>query len=131
MDVVIRDINPAGQAGCFIGYTNDLASALRHEDAAQVFLMADKNGVGFYRKFESENSGTFTRISGAENDQYTLSIVRFTGQTYAYINGQFAGQFTEVIEGPFQLVYGAAALKEGDTASCSFDNLSVRKVNMQ
>ena len=131
MDVVIRDVYPADQAGCYIGYTNDLASALKHEDAAQVFLMADKNGIGFYRKFESENSGTFTRISASQNDQYTLSIVRFTGQTYAYINGQFAGQFTEVIEGPFQLVYGAAALKEGDTASCSFDNLSVRKVNMQ
>lgn len=131
MDITIKDAYPAEQAGCFIGYTNDLAAALNHEESAQVLLMADKTGIGFYRKPDSEASGTFTRISVSESEKYTLSIVRFTGQTYAFIDGAFAGQFKDTNEGPFQLVYGVSTLKEGDTVSCSFDNLSVRKVNMQ
>ena len=130
MDVTIKDVFPTAQAGCFIGYVNDLSAALKHEEAAQILLMADKTGVGFYRKADSEDSGIFTRISVSESEKYTLSIVRFTGQTYAYIDGAFAGQFTDVNEGPFQLVYGVSTLKEGDTAICSFDNLSVRRVNM-
>ena len=129
MDITINDTYPDEQAGCFIGYLNELKAAQGLEEMKQVFLMVDRLGVGFYNKYEHEDSGSLTRILTSNNQKYTLSLIRFTGQTYAFVDGSFAGQFKDENEGPFQLVYGVSTLKDGDTAACSFDNMSVRKVN--
>ena len=91
--------------------------------------MANGSGVGFYVKTKSEDAGTFTRVSDQVSDKYTITIVRFTGQTYAYVDGEYAGQLQDTNAGPFQLFYGVSVLAGGDDASCSFDNLSVKKVN--
>lgn len=129
VDVKLNDVFPAGKSGCYVGYINDMATAKKTEEFTEVYLMADGMGVGFYRKPASSDSGTFTRILDQARPQYHLSLIRFTGQTYAFIDGTYAGQFTDSNAGPFQLVYGVSAMKDGDTAGCSFDNLSVRKVN--
>lgn len=129
MDIVINDVFPSAQAGCFIGYANDYNAALQTQAKTQVLLMADGEGIGFYKKTENEAAGTFTRILESAGTEFNLTIMRFIGQTYAFINGEFAGQFNDSNTGPFNMVYGVTTLKNGDTASCSFDNLSVRKVN--
>ncbi len=129
MDVTVKDVFPAGSAGCYVGYINDLAAAKQEEESTLVLLMADGKGVGFYKKAQSEDSGTFTRIWDGINDKYSLSIVRFTGQTYAYVDGVYAGQFQDTNTGPFQLIYGNSVMTNGDDAVCSFDNLAVKKVN--
>ncbi|MBR6090028.1 MAG: Ltp family lipoprotein [Anaerolineaceae bacterium] len=131
MDIVINDVYPKGQAGCFVGYINEFAASRKEEEAAVTLLMADGNGVGFYHKTAGEDAGNFTRISEDKGNKYTLTIMRFTGQTYAFLNNIYIGQFAEPLEGPFRLVYGSSVLRDGDNASCSFDNLSVRKVNNQ
>ena len=129
MDITLHDIYPAGQAGCFIGYVNDLPAALNQEEKSMVLLMADGKGIGFYRKIESEDTGSFVRLSELQQDTYTLSIVRFTGKTYAYIDGLYAGQFQHPENGPFQIVYGVSVLAGGDDSSCSFDNMFLKRVN--
>jgi len=129
MDVILNDVFPAGQAGCFVGYINEYPAALQTEELTEVLLYADGMGTGFYRRAEHEDSGSFTRISDAVNSRYTLTIMRFTGQTYAFIDGMYAGQILDSNDGPFWLVYGVSTLKDGDTANCSFDNLSLRRVN--
>ena len=129
MDITVNDVFPAGSAGCFVGYINDLAAAKQEEESTLVLLMADGKGIGFYRKTKSEDSGSFTRIWDGISSKYSLSIIRFTGQTYAYIDGIYAGQFQDTNAGPFQLIYGNSVMANGDDAICSFDNLSVRKVN--
>ena len=129
MDVTIEDVFPAGQGGCFIGYKNDSVTAYAKEDAALVALLANPQGVEFYRKDNRADSGTHTPISESMQHSYKLTVIRLTGLTFALIDGKFAGQFYDNEEGPFQLVYGSAVFKDGDTASCSFDNLAVRKVN--
>lgn len=131
IDVTINDVFPSNQAGCFIGYTNDIAASQMLEEGTQVFLIADGEGVGLYRKTNTEDSGTFTRIQNSVRNIFTLTIIRFLGQTYAFIDGVFAGQQTDTNAGPFQLVYGVITMKDGETANCSFDNLSVRKVSAQ
>lgn len=129
MDITVNDVFPTGSAGCFVGYINDLAAAKQEEESTLILLMADGKGIGFYRKTKGEDSGSFTRIWDEISSKYTLSIIRFTGQTYAYIDGIYAGQFQDTNSGPFQLIYGNSVMANGDDAICSFDNLSVRKVN--
>ncbi|MBQ6519699.1 MAG: Ltp family lipoprotein [Anaerolineaceae bacterium] len=129
MDITVNDAFPGGSAGCYVGYINDLAAATHKEESTVVLLMADAKGVGFYRKTKSQDAGTFTRVWDGVSDTYRLSIVRFTGQTYAYVDGVYAGQLQDTNAGPFQLIYGVSVLAGGDDASCSFDNLSVKKVN--
>ena len=129
IDVVLDDIFPSGQAGCFIGYVNEYSASLGQEKLTYVYLMADGEGAILYRKTDDEDTGSFTRISDQISTRYTLTIIRFLGQTYAFINNVYAGQMNDPDSGPFALVYGASALKDGETAGCTFDNLSVRKVN--
>ena len=64
-------------------------------------------------------------------DVRRLTIVRLTGLTFAYVDGQYAGQFYDNNEGPFQLVFGSVLYKRGDSAACSFDNMALRKVTQK
>ena len=129
MEISPLDIYPKGQAGCFIGYTNEYPASLDQEELSHVYLMIDGLGAGFYNKTADEDSGSFSRISDEVAEKYTLTIIRFLGQTYAFVNNVYTGQLTDTNAGPFALVYGVSTLKDGDTAGCLFDNLSVRKVN--
>ena len=128
MDVTINDVYPSQQGGCFIGYTNESISSAQAEGMKTVSLLADSQGAEFYVKGKEEPSGTHTRISEIKRNKYRLTLIRLTGQTFAFIDGTFAGQLYDEAAGPFQLVYGTAVFSEGDSAECSFDNLIVRKV---
>lgn len=128
MDVTVNDVYPSQQGGCFIGYTDESVSSVQAEDMKTVSLLADSQGAEFYVKGKEEPSGTHTRISEIKRKEYRLTLIRLTGQTFAFIDGTFAGQLYDEAAGPFQLVYGTAVFSEGDSAECSFDNLIVRKV---
>ena len=129
MDVSIDDIFPGGQGGCFIGYVNESISSVKNHDSSLVALAIEPDSISFYSKNELSDAGSITRIM--DNGMYVrrLTLIHLTGLTFAYVDGEFAGQFYDGNEGPFQLVFGSALYKDGDSAACSFDNMAVRKVN--
>ncbi len=129
MDVTIDDIYPAGQGGCFIGYINESVTAVQNSDKTLVALAIDPDSVSFYSKTEQSEAGSLSRIMDNGRSVRRLTIIRLTGLTFAYVDGEFAGQFYDSNEGPFQLVFGSALYTDGDSAVCSFDNMAVRKVN--
>lgn len=131
MKVHIEDVFPVNQGGCFIGYTNNSTTAEARDEVSLVALLVNPNGVEFYHKTDRLNSGSRRRITGAPKKDYQLTLVRLTGLTVAFVDGEYAGQFYGDEEGPFQLVYGSAVFMDGETSVCSFDDLAVRKVNTQ
>ena len=139
MEILVNDVYPANQGGCFIGYTNTTTSAVQTEEATMIGLLVNDKGAGFYNKPQTSDSGSYAELSypspsyrftqtGTPYYSYKLTLIRLTGQTFAYVNDKYIGQFNDNSSGPYQLVYGTTVFNEGDTASCSFDNLAVRKV---
>lgn len=128
MDVRVNDIYPAGSGGCFIGYTNETTSAVQEEEIKTIGLLVDGSKAEFYVKEGDADSGEHNRITLSAGDSYQLILIRFTGRTFAYINGNYAGQYNDELNGPFQLVYGTTVFSDGDNTLCSFDNLNIRKV---
>jgi hypothetical protein len=63
-----------------------------------------------------------------QRNQKKMTIVRLTGQTFFFVDDVFVSQYHDGKNGPFQLVYGTTVFANGETTSCSFDNLIVRKV---
>ena len=128
MEVKVNDVYPAGSGGCFIGYTNETTSAVQEEEVKTIGLLVDGDNAEFYIKGKDADSGEHIQIKRSEDDTYSLVLVRFTGQTFAYVNGYYAGQYHDGLSGPFQLVYGTTVFSDGDNALCGFDNLYIRKV---
>ena len=128
MEVRVNDVYPAGSGGCFIGYTNQTTSAVQEEDIKTIGLLVDGSGAEFYVKGNEADSGEHIQLERSSGRSNTLVLIRFTGQTFAYVNGNYAGQYHDDLSGPFQLVYGSTAFSDGDNALCSFDNLIIRKV---
>ncbi len=131
MDVTINDVYPSDQGGCFIGYTNESITAVKNSNSTLVALAVSPDAVEFYTKSEIKESGSRTRLMDNGRDVRRLTIVRLTGLTFAYVDGQYAGQFYDNNEGPFQLVFGSVLYKRGDSAACSFDNMALRKVTQK
>ena len=129
MDITVEDVFPSDQAGCFIGYLNEQSASRKEEPETDILLVVDGDGAGFYKKTADNEHGTFTRISDVPRSTYHLMLIRFTGQTYAFIDGEYTGQFQDSNTGPSQLVFGNTVYANGETAVCSFDNMLVRKVN--
>ncbi len=128
MDVRVNDVYPAETGGCFIGYTNQTTSAVQEEEVKTIGLLVDGDNAEFYIKGNDADSGEHIPIKRSADNNYSLVLVRFTGQTFAYVNGRYAGQYHDDLSGPFQLVYGSTVFSDGDNALCSFDNLIIRKV---
>ena len=128
MEVKVNDVYPAGSGGCFIGYTNESTSAVQTEEVKTIGLLVDGDNAEFYIKGKEADSGEHIQITDSKDDTYTVVLIRFTGQTFAYVNGRYAGQYHDDLSGPFQLVYGSTVFSDGDNALCSFDNLIIRKV---
>lgn len=128
MEVHVNDVYPSGSGGCFIGYTNETTSAVQTEEIKTIGLLVDGHNAEFYVKEKNAESGEHIQISRSDNYTYKLVLIRFTGQTFAYIDGKFVGQHHDDETGPFQLVFGASVFRDGDNALCSFDNLNIRKV---
>ena len=128
MEVRVNDIYPAGSGGCFIGYTNETTSAVQEEEIKTIGLLVDGSNAEFYIREAGADAGEHNRITLSAGHSYNLILIRFTGRTFAYINGHYAGQYNDELNGPFQLVYGTTVFSDGDNALCSFDNLNIRKV---
>ena len=129
MDVSINDVYPTDEGGCFIGYTNGSVTAVKNDDPSLTALVLTPEAAEFFTKNETAESGSRTRISENNKSVRRLTLIRITGLTFAYIDGEYAGQFYDSNEGPFQLVFGSVLYKNGDASACSFDNMAVRKVN--
>lgn len=129
LDLVIKDTWPVGEGGCFIGFTNYGVSAFTAEDGeATIGLVSDAKNIEFYVKSRSAASGKHYPLQGRGRDTMKISLIHLTGHTYVYVEGSYFGQLHDGLDGPFQLLYGAVLFENGDSASCSFDNMIIRKL---
>lgn len=129
MDVTVNDVYPEKQGGCFIGFTNYGVSAFSGADGAiSVQLLITGKSAEIYVRGQDKDSGEHLVLSDLNRTTSKLSIIHLTEHTYVFLNGTYAGQFHDGKAGPFQMIYGATVFTEGDTASCSFDNMLVKKV---
>ncbi len=129
-DVSLQDVYPEGSGGCFVGFTNYGISAYTAEDGAgQVVLLLNGQGAEIYICPQGAESGSHFIISETSRWSGKLSLIHLLGHTYAYFNGTYLGQYHDGVKGPVQLIYGASTFGGGDIASCSFDNLVVKKVD--
>lgn len=132
MDVTIHDTWPMGQGGCFVGFTSYGVSAFHDEDGAEtIALLSDAKNTEIYFKTHDTASGEHFPLETRGRETMKLSILHLTGHTYVYIDNNYAGQLHDGLEGPFRMLYGAALFENGDSASCSFDNLAVRKLRVE
>ena len=132
MDVTVTDVFPAGQGGCYIGFTNNGVSAFSAaEGGVTISLLIDGLTAELYIKDAEADAGTHIPLGELVRQSSKLSIIHLTGHTYVYINGRYMGQYHDGRKGGFRLIYGPAVFTEGDSADCSFDNLLIRKVSVQ
>ena len=130
MDVTVRDTWPKGQGGCFVGFTNYGVSAFHGADGAYtVALVSDGMSTEIYAQNHDEEAGEHFALETRGKETMKLSVVHLTGHTYVYIDGTYAGQLHDGLEGPFRMLYGAALFTEGDSAYCTFDNMVIRKLS--
>ncbi len=131
MDVIVNDVYPENQGGCFIGYVNEPVNNKQTLDTVSTIslLLSDSN-ILMNIKEKDADKGFQTRLSAFTGKGITtrISIIRLTGSTLFFVNDKLIGQYHDGKSGPFQLEYGASVFSNGDTAKCSFDNLEIRKV---
>ena len=82
-----------------------------------------------YAKNRDLDAGEHFTLGTGGREKDRLSIVHLTGHTYVYIDGTYAGQLHDGLEGPFRMLYGVALFTEGDSAYCTFDNMVIRKLS--
>ena len=131
MDVLVNDIFPNNQGGCFIGYVNEpINGKVTEESVATIGLLLSESTVTLDVKEKTADAGIHMQLDKHSNqrNQKKLSIIRLTGQTFFFVDDEFISQYHDGKNGPFQLVYGTTVFADGETTSCSFDNLIVRKV---
>ena len=128
MDVIVEDVFPADQGGCFIAYTNEFDPYVSKEDAVMTALLANENGVEIYRKPMNADEGTHIPVPVEIKDSYRLMLVHLTGLTFVFVDEIYVMQYPDDTPAPFHLLYGTAVFSEGDNAYCQFDNLAIRKV---
>ena len=124
MDVTVRDTWPLEQGGCFVGFTDYGVSAFAK--AKTIALVSDGKNTEIYARNKSASAGKHYPLETRGKATMKLSIVHLTGHTYVYIDGKYAGQLHDGLEGPFRLIYGAALFTEGDSAACTFDNMVLK-----
>ncbi|MBR6090188.1 MAG: hypothetical protein IKP86_09665 [Anaerolineaceae bacterium] len=129
VDVTVNDTWPQGEGGCFIGFTNYGVSAFSGDDGAMMIsLISDGKNSEIYAKDHYSSSGSHFPINSRGMEKMRLSILHMAGHTYVLIENNYAGQLHDGIEGPFRIMFGTALFKNGDSVSCSFDNLVLRKM---
>ena len=129
LDVTVNDVFPQDQGGCYVGFTLANASSSSNPGKGEtVLLLFNGNESELYVKSSDLDSGTVYHVWTLEKNPVKLSIIHFLEYTYLFIDDNYYGQHHDELSGPFQLMYGSMVLADGETASCSFDNLQVRKV---
>ncbi|GAP39688.1 Ltp family lipoprotein [Flexilinea flocculi] len=131
MDIQVNDVFPGNQGGCFIGYVNEPISINGTEESVSTIgLLLSDSAVILDVKEKTADAGIQMQLDtfSTQRNQKKMTIVRLTGQTFFFVDDVFVSQYHDGKNGPFQLVYGTTVFANGETTSCSFDNLIVRKV---
>ncbi len=129
MDVIPNDLYPAENSGCYIGYIANSASVLSVEEPLTTVSLLVSDAIYLETAEEGESvSSIRTKLTDFSEDSVKLLIVRLTGETLFYADGEFIGAYQDGKDGPFQLRYGVESFLNGETVDCSFDNMVVRKV---
>lgn len=128
MDVTRNDLYPGDGGGCFIGYMNEFIPGISAEEPVESVYLIVSDAIYLEIRGAEETRGTRTKLADLTNDRVNLLIIRLTGETLFYADGEFIGNYSDGKKGPFQLRYGNEAFVTGEVVDCSFDNLTVRKV---
>lgn len=129
VDVNVRDVYPQSRGGCYIGFSEKGMS--NNTDPAEYYFVTDGKNVMFYCKTENSSSGELFPIDSVSEGIIKLSVTHLTGHVFLWVNDACVGQFHDGNYGKLRLSYGALTLNDGETACCSFDNLSIRKVGSE
>ena len=128
MDVTVNDIYPPQESGCFIGFINDAPSSSAEKEPLQTTMIVISDAIYMETQTEDGSLTDRNKLADRQGPQVNLMIVRLTGETLFYVDGEMVGQYHDGKSGPFSLRYGTVAYSHGEAAECSFDNLSVREV---
>lgn len=128
VDVNVRDVYPQSRGGCYIGFSEKGMS--NNADPAEYFLVTDGKNVMFYYKTES-SSGELFPVDSVPEGIIKIAVTHLTGHIFLWVNDVCVGQFHDGKYGRLRLSYGALTFNDGETACCSFDNLSIRKVGLE
>lgn len=132
MDVTVDDVFPSGEGGCFIGFTNYGITAFNEkQDPVSVSLVLNSKGTEVYAKHKYQNTGDHYQVNTNSRMMSKLTVIHLRNHTYLFVDGVYAGQFHDGKDGPFRLIYGSYVYANGETASCYFDNLLIKKVSSE
>ena len=127
-DVNVRDVYPQSRGGCYIGFSSKDMS--NNAEAAEYYFITDGRNVMFYYKPENNSSEVFP-VDSVPDGIIKIAVTHLTGHVFLWVNDVCVGQFHDGEYGKLRLSYGALTLSDGETACCSFDNLSIRKVGLE
>ena len=128
LDVIPNDIYPTGEGGCYIGYVNEFIPGISAEEPVSPTMLVVSDGIYLESGGVDSKPGTREKLADFSGGQTKLRIIRLTGETLFYADGELIGVFHDGQTGPFQLRFGSETFTNGEIADCSFDNLAVRKV---
>ena len=128
MDVIPNDLYPRDGGGCYIGYINEFIAGISTEEPVETVALIISDAIYLETQTADSLSGERTKLAEINGDRAKLRIVRLTGETLFYADGELIGVYHDGKKGPFQLRFGAEAFPNGEVTDCSFDNLAVRKV---
>ena len=128
VDVEAKDIYPADKAACAISYTNRLNTDVRTESSLTLYIgdryRVEKSSPDAVATVEFNETAETNRI----NKKTKIIIMRIFGYTLFFADDVFLGQAMDDFEDPMILAFDAVLFPEGESASCKFDNLMVRKM---
>lgn len=131
-DVMVTDVFPNDRGGCYVGFTNDdILGKTDNDDEQTILLLLTGQYIELYVRKNGDDSGIGYYVAKSENTNVRLSIIHLMEHTYLFVDDVLMGEFPDGASGPFQLMYGPMVFADGDTAACSFDNITVRKVTNQ
>ena len=128
IDVIPNDIYPYNGGGCYLGYVNEFIAGVSAEEPVENVSLILSDAIYMESRNGDAAEGERTKLADFDGTKKKLSIIRLTGETLFYADGELIGTYHDGKKGPFQLRYGAIAFPNGEVTDCSFDNLTVRKV---
>ena len=115
-----------------MGFTNDdILGKTDNDNEQTILLLLTGQYIELYVRKNGDDSGIGYYVAKSENTNVRLSIIHLMEHTYLFVDDVLMGEFPDGASGPFQLMYGPMVFADGDTAACSFDNITVRKVTNQ
>ena len=128
MEITLNDLYPTDGGGCYLGYINEFIPGLSAEEEVESTSLVVSDAVYMEKRAGDSAQGIRTKLADLEGNRIKLTIIRLTGETLFYADGELIGVNHDGKTGPFQLRYGAIAFTNGEVTDCSFDDMAVRKV---